>query len=99
MLSSEFDLYFSTFYSQHGSLLYTAALKGDPRIVKTVFLHSWEVLDAVHARSRETALEGAVRMCNLEAVIVLTAAGADILHPGPSGIPLLHRTIKGGPTW
>jgi len=93
--SSVFDLY-SIYYSQHGSLLYMAAHKDDQRIAEMVLSRSLtgDILEAVHAPSRETALDAAVRLCNLEVVRVLTLAGADILHK-VDGLPLLHRTIKG----
>jgi len=93
--SSVFDLY-SIYYSQHGSLLYMAAHKDDQRIAEMVLSHSLtgDILEAVHAPSRETALDAAVRLCNLEVVRLLTLAGADILHK-VDGLPLLHRTIKG----
>jgi len=104
MSSSEFDVY-SIFFSQHGSLLYTAAVKGDQRTVEMLLSRAdttGDLLEAVHAASRETALDAAVRLCNPEVVRDLTSAGADILHqvlaPGfgqLDRLPLLHRTIQG----
>ena len=64
--SSELD-FCSNYYSQHGSLLYTAALKGDEGMLRMVLDHSTSsILEAVHTSSRETALAAAVRLCNLE---------------------------------
>ena len=65
--SSVFDL-FSIYYSQHGSLLYMAAHKDDQRIAEMVLSRSLtgDILEALHAPSRETALDAAVRLCNLE---------------------------------
>ena len=63
---SEFDVY-SIYYSHHGSLLYTAVLKNNGRMIKIIHDHSpFSILEAAHAPSGETALDTAVRLCHLE---------------------------------
>ena len=68
--SSELDFY-SIYYSQHGSLLHTAAAKGNKRMLRILLDHSpFSILEAVHTSSRETALVAAVRLCNIEVCVI-----------------------------
>ena len=92
-LTNALDIY-STFYSPLGNLLYAASHRGHSALVKILADPSLDMLEAPHVFTGETPLFAAVKNCQVEAVKMLVAVGANLRHR-VQGVSVFHLAVKG----